>query len=84
VTPVDPPPPPPAPGGQPRWLVVVLSAGVSVLLAGVLLLVLDLVGVDRVGVLGFLLVLVVAAVAGGYLTRAVAPRLPPVGRRPHP
>jgi hypothetical protein len=62
----------------------VLSAGVSVLLAGVLLLVLDLVGVDRVGVLGFLLVLVVAAVAGGYLTRAVAPRLPPVGRRPHP
>jgi hypothetical protein len=78
VTPADPPPPP----AQPRWFVVLLSAGVSVLLAGVLLLVLDLVGVERVGLPGFLVVLVVAAVAGGYLVRLVAPRLPPLGRPP--
>jgi len=60
----------------------VLAAGVSVLTAGVLLLLLDLVGVDRIGLLAFLLVLLVAAVVGGYLTRVIAPRLPPVGRRP--
>jgi hypothetical protein len=78
VTPADPPSPP----APPRWLVVLLSAGVSVLLAGLFLLLLDAAGVERIGLLGFLLVLVAAAVAGGYLVRLVAPRLPAGGRRP--
>jgi hypothetical protein len=38
--------------------------------------------VERIGLLGFFLVLVTAAVAGGYLVRLVAPRLPAAGRRP--
>ncbi|MGY1844657.1 hypothetical protein [Modestobacter sp. SYSU DS0875] len=82
MTPVDPPPPPPTPGGQPRWLVVLLAAGISLLVGAVLLLLLQLAGVERIGLLGLLLVLITAAVAGGYATRALAPRLPPMGRRP--
>ncbi|MGY1840742.1 MULTISPECIES: hypothetical protein [unclassified Modestobacter] len=82
MTPVDPPPPPPTPGGQPRWLVVLLAAGLSLLVGAVLLLVLQLVGIDQIGLLGLLLVLIAAAVAGGYATRAVATRLPPMGRGP--
>ncbi|TWH75220.1 hypothetical protein JD78_03775 [Modestobacter roseus] len=61
---------------------MLLAAGLSFLVAAVLLLVLQLAGVDRIGFLGLLLVLIAAAVAGGYATRAVAGRLPPVGRRP--
>jgi hypothetical protein len=66
--------------GQPRWLVVLLAAGTSLLLAAVLLLVLQVAGVDRLGSIGFLLVVVVAAVAGGSLTRWLVPKLPPVRR----
>ncbi|MGY1749610.1 hypothetical protein [Modestobacter sp. SYSU DS0511] len=82
MTPVDPPPPPPTPGGQPRWLVVLLAAGLSLLVGAVLLLLLQVAGVGRIGFLGLLLVLIAAAVVGGYATRALATRLPPVGRRP--
>jgi hypothetical protein len=68
---------------QPRWLVLLLSAGLSLLIAAVLLVVLQLVGVDRLDPVGFILLVVVAALAGGSLTRWLAPRLPPIGRHPH-
>ena len=66
--------------GQPRWLVVLLAAGTSLLIAALLLVVLSALGVDAIGSLGFLVVVVVAALAGGVLTRWLVPRLPPVGR----
>jgi hypothetical protein len=79
--------PGPGPGperaDQPRWLVVLLAAGLSLLIAGLLLVVLHLAGVDRIGQLGFVLLVLAAALAGGSLTRWLGPRLPPVGRRPH-
>jgi hypothetical protein len=65
---------------QPRWLVVLLAAGISLLIAGLLLVVLQVAGVDTIGSVGFVLVVVVAAVAGGMLTRWLVPRLPPVRR----
>jgi hypothetical protein len=64
----------------PRWLVLLLAAGLSLLIAGLLLVVLQVAGVDRIGQLGFVLVVVVAAVAGGWLTRWLVPKLPPVRR----
>jgi hypothetical protein len=69
---------------QPRWLVLLLSAGLSLLIAAVLLVVLQLSGVDRLDEVGFIVVVIVAALAGGSLTRWVVPRLPPVRRRPGP
>ena len=66
--------------GQPRWLVVLLAAGTSLLIAALLLVVLSALGVDAIGSLGFLVVVVVAALAGGVLTRWLVPRLPPVRR----
>lgn len=60
---------------------MLLAAGLSLLVAAVLLLLLQLVGVEQIGLVGLLLVLVAAAVAGGYGTRALATRLPSVGRR---
>ena len=65
---------------QPRWLVVLLAAGISLLIAAVLLLVLQAVGVDALGSVGFLLVVVAAAFAGGSLTRWLVPKLPPIRR----
>jgi hypothetical protein len=65
---------------QPRWLVVLLAAGLSLLIAAVLLVLLQVAGVDTLGSVGFVLVVVVAAVAGGTLTRWLAPKLPPVRR----
>jgi hypothetical protein len=70
--------------GQPRWLVLLLAAGLSLLIAAVLLVVLQLAGVDRLDEVGFILVVIVAALAGGALTRWVVPRLPPVRRHPGP
>ncbi len=65
---------------QPRWLVVLLAAGLSLLIAAALLLVLQAVGVEALGSVGFVLVVLVAAFAGGTLTRWLVPRLPPVRR----
>jgi hypothetical protein len=65
---------------QPRWLVVLLAAGLSLLIAGLLLVLFQLAGVDRIGQLGFIGVVVAAAVLGGWLTRWLVPRLPPVRR----
>jgi hypothetical protein len=65
---------------QLRWVVVLLAAGISLLIAAVLLLVLQAVGVDALSSVGFVLVVVVAAFAGGGLTRWLVPRLPPVRR----
>ncbi|HEV7726152.1 MAG: hypothetical protein JWQ26_3639 [Modestobacter sp.] len=65
---------------QPRWLVVLLAAGLSLLIAGVLLVLLQLVGIDRIDQLGFILVVIVSALAGGSLTRWLVPKLPPVRR----
>jgi hypothetical protein len=65
---------------QPRWLVVLLATGLSLLIAAVLLVLLSVAGVDTLGSVGFVLVVLVAAVAGGGLTRWLVPRLPPVRR----
>jgi hypothetical protein len=73
---------PDAAPGRPRWLVVLLAAGLSLLIAGLLLALLQAVGVDTLGSVGFVLVVVAAAFAGGFLTRWLVPRLPPVRRRP--
>ena len=78
----DPAPRPDAPTGPPRWLLVMLAAGLSLLAAVVALLALDLAGVEQVDRGVFLLVLVVAAVVGGWVTRQLAPRLPAVRRPP--
>jgi len=77
---VSAPRPRPVRPDQPRWLVVLLAAGISLLIAGLLLVVLQVAGVDTIGSVGFVLVVVVAAVAGGTLTRWLVPRLPPVRR----
>lgn len=73
---------PDAPAGPPRWLLVMLAAGLSLLVAVVFLLVLVAVGVDRISSLGFVAVILVAAVVGGWVTRLLAPRLPDVRRPP--
>ena len=65
---------------QPRWLVVLLAAGISLLVAALLLVLLQVAGIDTLGSIGFVLVVVVAALAGGTLTRWLVPRLPPVRR----
>jgi hypothetical protein len=59
-----------------------LSAGISLLVAVVFLLLLQAVGVDRIDAVGFVAVVVVAALVGGWLTRQLAPRLPDVRRPP--
>lgn len=61
---------------------MLLAAGLSLLVAALLLFLLGLVQVEQIGSVGLLLVLVVAAVVGGYAARALAVRLPPPGRRP--
>jgi hypothetical protein len=77
-----PDPRPDAAGGPPRWLLVLLAAGTSLLVAAVLVVLLDLGGVDRLSSGGFLVLVVVSAVIGGWLVRLLAPRLPPVRRPP--
>jgi hypothetical protein len=72
----------PAPTGPPRWLLLMLSAGISLLVATVLLLLLGAAGVDELDPVLFLVVLVVAALVGGALVRLLAPRLPAVRRPP--
>lgn len=52
------------------------ALGAGLLLAGVALLVLRLLGVERIGSLAWALIVVGAAVGGGLLVRAVVPRLP--------
>jgi hypothetical protein len=59
---------------------VLLAAGLSLLIAAVLLIALQLAGMDRLNEVGFILLVVLAALAGGSLTRWLAPRLPPVRR----
>jgi hypothetical protein len=68
--------------GPPRWLLVLLAAGISLLIAAVLVVLLGVAGVQRIDEVVLLVVLVVAALAGGWLTRLIAPRLPPVRRPP--
>ena len=59
-----------------------LAAGLSLLVAVVFLLVLAAVGVETINSLGFVAVIIVAAVVGGWVTRLLAPRLPDVRRPP--
>jgi hypothetical protein len=73
---------PETPAGPPRWLLLMLAAGLSLLVAAVLVLLLGLAGVDQLGAGVFLVVLVVAALTGGFLVRLLAPRLPAVRRPP--
>ncbi|MBB3677092.1 hypothetical protein [Modestobacter versicolor] len=78
----DPTPSPDTPAGPPRWLLVMLAAGLSLLVAALLVLLLGVVGVDRINGVVFVVVLVVAALVGGWLVRLLAPRLPAVRRPP--
>ena len=78
----DPDPRPDAPAGPPRWLLVMLAAGTSLLVAAVLVMVLSVAGVDQLSRGGFFVLVVVSAVIGGSLVRLLAPRLPPVRRPP--
>ena len=80
TTTVSAPGPAPDRPDQPRWLVVLLAAGISLLVAALLLVLLAAAGIDTLGSVGFVLVVVGAAVAGGGLTRWLVPRLPPVRR----
>jgi hypothetical protein len=82
VSRTDPTPSPGDPCGPPRWLLVMLAAGISLLIAAVLVIGLGVLGVASINELGFILVLVVAAVAGGWVTRQLAPRLPAIRRPP--
>jgi undecaprenyl pyrophosphate phosphatase UppP len=82
VSPTDPAPSPDSPDGPPRWLLVMLAAGLSLLVATVLVLLLGVAGVDRINAVLFLVVLVVAALVGGGLVRLLAPRLPAIRRPP--
>ncbi|MCU1605240.1 MAG: hypothetical protein JWP46_1705 [Modestobacter sp.] len=52
------------------------------MIAAVLLVVLQVAGVDRLDQVGFIVLIVVAALAGGSVTRWLVPRLPPTGRHP--
>ena len=78
----DPAPSSGVPSGPPRWLLVMLAAGISLLIAAVLVIALGVVGVASINEVGFIVVLVVAAVAGGWVTRQLAPRLPAIRRPP--
>jgi hypothetical protein len=78
----DPAPRPDTPAGPPRWLLVLLAAGLSLLVATVLVLLLGIAGVDRINEVLFVVVLVASALLGGWLVRLLAPRLPAVRRPP--
>jgi hypothetical protein len=82
VSPADPTRRPDVPAGPPRWLLVMLAAGLSLLVATVLVLLLALTGAERINEVVFVVVLVVAALVGGWLTRLLAPRLPAIRRPP--
>ena len=60
----------------PRVVLLSFSLGAGLLVAGLLLVAMQLVGVESVGPLGWLAVLLVAAVAGGLVARTVVPRVP--------
>jgi len=75
-------PNPDAPAGPPRWLLVMLAAGISLLVAAVLVVLLEVAGVGSINEVVFVVVLVVAALAGGWVTRVLAPRLPAIRRPP--
>ena len=68
--------------GPPRWLLVLLAAGLSLLTAAILVLLLAAAGVDRISDVLFVGVLVASALVGGWSVRLLAPRLPPIRRRP--
>jgi undecaprenyl pyrophosphate phosphatase UppP len=78
----DPAPHPDIPAGPPRWLLVLLAAGLSLLVATVLVLLLGVAGVDRINEVLFVVLLVASALVGGWLVRLLAPRLPAVRRPP--
>jgi undecaprenyl pyrophosphate phosphatase UppP len=82
VSPTDPARRPGAPAGPPRWLLLMLAAGLSLLVATVLVLLLGIAGVERINEALFVVVLVVAALVGGGLVRLLAPRLPAIRRPP--
>jgi hypothetical protein len=75
-------PSPGAPAGPPRWLLVLIAAGLSLAIAAVLVVLLQVAGVERINEVGFVVVLVVAASIGGWVTRLLAPRLPAIRRPP--
>ena len=76
-----PEPGPLASDGPPRWLLVMLAAGVSLVFATFVVLLLGIAGVERISQLVLILVLAGAALAGGGVVRLIAPRLPAI-RRP--
>ncbi|MEU2348381.1 hypothetical protein [Modestobacter sp. NPDC049651] len=66
---------------HPRWFVVLVAAGIALVVAALALLVLSATGVDRLPSAVFVLVVVLAALAGGAISRVLVPKLPPLGRR---
>jgi len=60
----------------PRAVLLSFALGAGLLLAGAALLLLRLVGVERIDSVTWVLLLLGAAVGGGLLVRAVVPRLP--------
>jgi len=64
------------PSELPRTVLLAFAVGAALLIAALEFLVLRLVGVDRIDPWGFLVVVVVAAVGGGFLTRVLVPRIP--------
>ena len=59
---------------------MLLAAGISLLLVAVTLTVLQVAGVEQIDRGVFVLLVVLAALVGGWTTRLVAPRIPPLGR----
>ena len=73
---------PDVPAGPPRWLLVMLAAGLSLVFAAVIVLLLGIAGVERISQLTLFVVLGVAALGGGGVVRLLAPRLPAIRRPP--
>ncbi|WP_091246673.1 hypothetical protein [Klenkia soli] len=65
---------------QPAWFVVVLGLGLAVAVAALCFFGLAALGAEQVGTGFVVLVGVLSAVIGGFLSRSLAAKLPPVGR----
>ena len=66
---------------HPRWFVVLVAAGIALIVAALGMLVLSAAGVEKLPSAAFVLVVVLAAVVGGGISRSLVPKLPPLGRQ---
>ncbi|SSC23960.1 Hypothetical protein KLENKIAIHU_2565 [Klenkia terrae] len=65
---------------QPAWFVVVLGLGLAVAVAAICFFALAALGAQQVGTGFVVLVGVLSAVVGGFASRSLADKLPPVRR----